>query len=440
MNILVAIALNLSILLALSIWLRRQMHMVGLGKLVLPLLALKLVACWLSVRWFLSGDAQYFLEWAGLLTQQLRAAPKAWLHTAVSETFRYRGSSLLFHGFSNTFFFIKILSLLNLASLGNALLNGVYLSLFSFIGFWKLVRVLQQAFSSVAALAGAISFLVWPTTVYWTSGITKESLLVGSGAWLTAIVLGWLYAGKRPRVLTVVGLLVLTALHFKMRFFFAVVLLGALVGVTLNRIVQRMGLGPARGLQLVLFAGLMLLGTWTASEISPVFRFNKFTSQLIRNYSDLLAVSHYRPHIEYDDLAPTWQSIAWNAPKAVFSTLARPLPWEEMRGVYVWAGLENLFLLALVAIALGALPRQRAGVLPFALVLALVFYSFVLAVLLGLSTPNLGTLNRYRVAMLPYLVLLLLQNEYVARWLRRLLPSTSHDIKEPSLGARRLGV
>ena len=43
----------------------------------------------------------------------------------------------------------------------------------------------------------------------------------------------------------------------------------------------------------------------------------------------------------------------------------------------------------------------------------------MLAALLGLSTPNLGTLSRYRVALLPYLLLLLLQNVYVARWLNR---------------------
>jgi hypothetical protein len=84
------------------------------------------------------------------------------------------------------------------------------------------------------------------------------------------------------------------------------------------------------------------------------------------------------------------------------------------------AGLENLVLLLLVGLALLSAAQGRGGHLPFALVLALLVYCSVLAVLIGLSTPNLGTLNRYRSVLLPFVLLLALQNDYVARVLRRL--------------------
>ncbi|UOQ70637.1 hypothetical protein [Hymenobacter cellulosilyticus] len=171
---------------------------------------------------------------------------------------------------------------------------------------------------------------------------------------------------------------------------------------------------------MVLFAATLSLGGWLGSEVSPVFRLNKFTSQLIRNYSDLREGSLHRPHIEYADLAPTLPSLLRNVPKAVVSAVVRPMPWEDSTPLYVAAGLENLLLLTVLLVAVAAAARGEWGQLPFALVLALAFYCLVLAALLGLSTPNLGTLNRYRAVMLPYLLLLALQNDYAARWLRRI--------------------
>ena len=86
----------------------------------------------------------------------------------------------------------------------------------------------------------------------------------------------------------------------------------------------------------------------------------------------------------------------------------------------VAAGLENLLLLALLAVALVATARGRAGHMPFVLSLGLAIFCVVLAALMGLTTPNFGSLHRYRSDLLPYLVLLLLQNDYAAAALRRL--------------------
>jgi hypothetical protein len=39
----------------------------------------------------------------------------------------------------------------------------------------------------------------------------------------------------------------------------------------------------------------------------------------------------------------------------------------------------------------------------------------ILAILMGLTTPNLGSLNRYRNDLLPFFLLLVLQNDYAAK-------------------------
>ena len=52
------------------------------------------------------------------------------------------------------------------------------------------------------------------------------------------------------------------------------------------------------------------------------------------------------------------------------------------------------------------------------LVVALSIFCFILAALMGLTTPNLGTLSRNRSGLLPFFLLLLLQNDYAATLLR----------------------
>ncbi|MET4105073.1 hypothetical protein [Hymenobacter sp. UYP22] len=417
-RLVLALGLNAGLLLLLWRWLPRVRQLPTVGKWVLPTLTLKLVATALAV-WLMSEDARYFTLWATRMTDQLHQAPAQWLYMLGQDEFRWRSWKLIFHGFSNTLFLMKLLSVLNLASLGSAWLNGCYLSLFSFVSGWELVRKLRLRWPETPAGAGVGAFLCWPTVVYWTSGLTKESLLVGSGALVLALMMHLGYGGTQRRGWALASLVVVVGLHFKMRYFFAVVLFGVLAGLALVLVLQRLGTARSRLGQAIVMLGLLLLGAWAASEVSPVFRANKFTSQLQRNYTELLASSGQRPHLEYPRLQPTTESVLWHTPKAVFNTLSRPWPWEGGTLLYVVAGLENLLLLALLAVAVVATAQGRGGRLPFGVVLALLLYCVILAALLGLTTPNLGTLNRYRVTFLPFLVFLALQNDYTARLLRR---------------------
>lgn len=418
MRLLVAIALNAGLLWWLVPWLQRLRQEPQVGHWVLPTLGLKLVATGLSVV-LLSGDSDYFLVWSQHMTAQLWQEPLTWLHMLGQDTFQFRSWQLVFHGFSNTLFLIKTLSVLNLASGGSVWLDSLYLSLFSFWGSWQLVLALRRIWSGNVALGAIGGFLLWPTVIYWTSGLTKESVLVGSGAVLVAVVLSLCYSPRKRPATQLLLLALMALLHFKMRFFSAALLLGVMSGLGLIRAIQELG-GAKRWLpQVLLLLGLLAGGAWAASEVVPAFRLNKFTSQLQRNYSDLLRSSRNRPHLEYPTLAPTTESVLQNAPKAVLNVLTYPRVWEGGGVLYLIAGLENLLLLVLLGLTLLSLRHRRNGVLPFAVVLCLLVYCLLLAALLGLTTPNLGTLSRYRVSFLPFLLLLLLQNQYVARLQQR---------------------
>ncbi|RZK46714.1 MAG: hypothetical protein EOO59_18880 [Hymenobacter sp.] len=210
--------------------------------------------------------------------------------------------------------------------------------------------------------------------------------------------------------------------HLRLRYFFALPLLGCLLALAGATLAQRRGWLRAGwpGLALALLGGLALAGTLAVLVGGEPVSQRFVTSQLWQNYVHGVATSPGRPHIAYAGLRPTAGSMARHFPLAAFQALARPWLGESAAPRYLLAGLENLLLLGLLGLAAGALARGRAGRLPPTLALALLLYCLVLAGLSGLSTPNLGTLHRYRAILLPWLLWLLLQNDYARRGLRRI--------------------
>ena len=353
----------------------------------------------------------------------------AWrmLTGSVTEILTTHAYNPVFQNMSNTWFLIKVLFVLNFGSLTIGWVNTFYLSLFAFVGCWMLVRKLAQVLPNTPAAAGAVAFLLWPSICFWATGISKEAVLLGSGAWLTARVVGWLYdapAGRprtgRSAVLWWVGTLALAYVHFQMRYFFAIPLLGALGGMLLCHWLSQYRLTRARGVQVLALTLVLGAAVWLAPQVSVAFRMNKFTNQVVRVYSFEAAHTVGRPHFEYPNLRPTIESIAAHAPLAVLNALTRPWLGETRQPLYLAVSLENAAVLLLLALAMWAALHSRQGQLPFGLSVGLGLFCLTLAFLIGLTTPNLGSLNRYRSELLPFLLLLLLQNDYAAAALQRL--------------------
>ncbi|MEJ7664131.1 MAG: hypothetical protein WKG07_33680 [Hymenobacter sp.] len=95
--------------------------------------------------------------------------------------------------------------MLNLASLSSDWLNAAYLSLFAFVGCWQLVASAGPGVSETPAGAGVLAFVLWPSVVYWASGVTKEAVVLGSGAWLLAVCVELFYGRQQAHQSTPVG-------------------------------------------------------------------------------------------------------------------------------------------------------------------------------------------------------------------------------------------
>ena len=170
MKIVLAVLLNAALAVVFWRWLRVQLRVPRLGRWVLPTLAIKLLA-WVAACWKPSSDAFHMQVFSEPMTRQLLEQPKEWLRSMLGDEFHFYDSLLkyewhvAFHGYSNTFFAFKLLSVLNLASYSSNWGNGLYLSLFCFMACWMLVRTIAQLFPQTPAGAALIGFLAWPTLV-----------------------------------------------------------------------------------------------------------------------------------------------------------------------------------------------------------------------------------------------------------------------------------
>jgi hypothetical protein len=423
MKLLVALLLNLGLLATLGWWLRREYRQatLALRRWLLPALALRMAAGVLPH----GLDSAFALRWGNFLTAQFWEQPEAVWTLWQGYELHGGGAPFVMYKWSNTLFVIKIIGMLNFASLGNYWLTSLYFSVGSFLGCWVLVGTLGQLFPGASVGAGVVAFLLWPSVVWWSSGITKEALILGSGTALVAVVIRLLFGQNAPaneRLSQWLLLWLLAWLHVRLRYFFALPLLGSLLALAAVMWAERRGWLRAgwRGQGLGLLGGLALAGALVVAIGGEPVSKEFITSQLWGNYLHGVATSGGRPHIEYPGLYPTVGSMALHFPLAAAQTLVRPWLGESAVLRYVGVGLENLLLLGLLGLAAGAVVRGRPGRLPAALVLALLLYCVVLAGLIGLSTPNLGTLLRYRTIFWPWLLWLLLQNDYARQILRRL--------------------
>lgn len=153
MKVVLAILLNVGLLLLLLPWLRRQLQVTWRGAFGLTLGLRVLVG--LVRNWHPQADAAFMSFVGRLVTDKIWQHPtQTWDILTRTVTVFPKGHAsydFVFRNTSNTWILIKVLAVLNLASLETDWLNALYLSLFVFVGCWVLARTLVNVFPDTPA-------------------------------------------------------------------------------------------------------------------------------------------------------------------------------------------------------------------------------------------------------------------------------------------------
>ena len=398
----------------------RRQKAISIKNWFFPALFLKLL-CGLLIgffyqKYFAGGDTFLFQSQSGLLTQYLKESPGAYFGLWFTDTFESETvrKAMVFHTYSNSYFLVLLLSMLNLLTQNQYFLNALYFSLFSFMGAWQLTKTLAFIYPE-NKYAAMVAFLFFPSVVFWSAGITKEAIYIGALAWLMSAILNLVFANYTLQLKEVVSAVVASYLLWEIKFYFAAVVFPLLFSyAVLTWARRKYPAAPVFRYQFFLLAGGILLLSLVVAQMHHVFELKFFFYQLTENYNQLLALSQQKPHISYPNLEPTVTSVVLHAPLAVLQATLRPFFWEGDTWFYRIAGLENLIILLLLVGCIVYFllhPPRHLDVF----VLILLVYIFIVAALIGLTTPNLGSLSRYKTAFLPFLVYLLLQKNIVPK-------------------------
>ena len=387
------------------------------------------------------GDTFALFEESAVLSKLAFRQPDAYLGILLFDEFNgFATANLLLQNQPRAFFAAKLFSCINLFTFHNYWLTGLYCSLFSFWGFWRLATVLASFYPRTRT-AAIIAFLLFPSVVFWSSGVLKESIAMGCFTGILAIGLPLYFSTKRKdrQVFFRKNVFAHIKNHWKkglcivlfgwivwqLKFYY----LGALLPAALSLagvfvLYGNYGISHGRVLlfwQILFFCAVFGAAPLLIRQITG----QSLLASIVANHDATVTISRPGTYVVFVSLLPTVRSFAAHFPLALWSGLFAPLPWQARNWLAFGATLENAVLLGLAVLCLVktclspkkkfrffsspvGLPLPEDTILTRLLVRAAVLYIVSLAVVLAFSSPNFGALARYKVGFLPFLVYILL--------------------------------
>jgi hypothetical protein len=306
---------------------------------------------------------------------------------------------------------VRIASIFAILTGGTYSGTALLFALVSFSGLWVMYMSFCKLFPNhVYGLALAILFI--PSTIFWGSGILKDSLTFGMLGWSTAALIHLLYWRRQPWLWLFV-LATSLLLAFKIKEYIVLSFIPAAMiwayFVMIKKVYNKMLRVLVAPVVIVIMSIISVYTVYKVGENSPRYSISnlaetaRITAYDIGRWTGRNAGSRY----DLGDLDGTLSSMIRLAPAAINVSIYRPYLWEVRNPLMLLASLEGLTLMILTIIIIFRMIRYRTNILSspaawFALVFSLTF-----AFAVGISTYNFGTLFRYKIPLMPFFAILL---------------------------------
>lgn len=325
--------------------------------------------------------------------------------------------SLIKNPFNKGYFFnegnvliIKLDAVFSFVTLGRYFPISLLFAGIAFSGLWKLFLFFYEQKPALHK-AFAFSILYFPSVVFWSSGLMKDSLCMAALGWLTYAAYELFY--KRRSLIK--NALVICISVYLLAVIKVYILLAYVPFFSLFILLKNMQLIRFRLLKYVLLPVIMVLciagfmqfltshtedlGGYALEEVTSSMA--TLNNALKGQSGEEDAASNFSLGAQFDGTLPGLIKIA---PYAVIATFFRPFIWEAHKLSQLMAAIESLVL---IFFSLYVLYKTRiAGTIKWLLADPLIMYCFFYALVFGLfigaSTPNFGTLVRYKIPCLPF--------------------------------------
>ncbi len=291
-------------------------------------------------------------------------------------------------------FMTKILALMALITNHNYWLSGCYLSMFSFFGFWLAANTIYKIFGS--KITAVLPTLFFPSIVFWSSGVIKESIAIGSLAGVLAILVN-IYYKKQVDWLNMLLLIIGLLLLLYLKYYYAAVVIVSFTTIFTIRVILPKTSKIYVEIGTILIVFMAILGI--ASLSHPNFWPSRFLSVMVDNYYQFLEKSSTENVVMFNNLSATIPSFLFYSPKALFAGLFYPLWMKSFHIIKLASVIENWLLLISFIYALRwfKLPKLRDDRF---LLWGMLLFVLTSAIFITFSTPNLGTLARFKIGYL----------------------------------------
>lgn len=308
------------------------------------------------------------------------------------------------------FMVTRIVALLSFITAGRYAVISLIFACIAFSGIWKLFLFFYEQYPHMHKRF-AIAILFFPSFVFWSGGILKDTLCIASMGWIT-YSLYEIFCRKKSILKNLVILFVFGYLLSVLKVYILLSYAPFFILFIILKNVQQIHnkffrylLAPTLificmfGFTKVLNSLNGELGAYAVKDVTAsIQHLNDAFKSLDGNET---AESNFELGMAFDG---SFVGLIKLAPVAVATTFFRPFIWEAHKTSQLIASVESLILMILTAFVIlkTGLKTFIKLILTDPMIMYCFLFSFVFAMFIGASTLNFGTLVRYKIPCLPF--------------------------------------
>ena len=283
---------------------------------------------------------------------------------------------------------IKVIAVFDILSRGNYFINSIFFASLGFIGHVAFFRLLKMAFPGKDSAMIIACFLL-PSTLYFTSGVHKDTLLfMCLGLYCYSL---YVCVTDKPNWRHLIALIFSFTGILLFRNYTAVLLLPCSLAFTLCHFF------PFRPWKIFFTVYLSFFGLAVLAQFSTDY-FHPF-DLIVQKLADFKELGIAGSQLPALNLHTTIRSFLESAPPALGHIFFRPYVYEHSFGLWTVLGCEITIVSFLALILFGKIFLNKISLSPIlCFMLSLAISSFLI---IGYIVPNTGSIVRYRSLFLP---------------------------------------
>lgn len=357
------------------------------------------------------GDSLMYFNEARILHQHIMENPSN-IHYLFSSIEEYRklydpsiNSTIPEFYNANTLLTIRITTVFTFLSGNTYLTTSVFFALASFTGVWSIFSIFIFIAPKLKSQF-AWGILFFPTLIFWSSGIMKDSLCITALGWMFYCLHKY-FIQKTRKFIYLITIILSGMILFIIKSYILYAVIIAIASVIVFNLLSRLKPLILRIAVIIVILLTAISIFSTNNSISLAFE-NINVDMMIQEISQMQ--NNYESNAIADDgnfkigeINPTLGGLLEKLPLAITTVLYRPFLWECKKFIMFLSGMENIImvLLSIYVIMKTGLKTFRIIHDKYMIQFCLLF-TIVLAAIIGFTTFNFGTMLRYKTPLLPF--------------------------------------